>query len=187
MSSGARPELRTLVVDDDETIVDAVRPLLEPRSARFASAGTLADASQLWHELRPTLVVLDVSLPDGDSVQWLSTRPDTHRAAIVAMSGCASAWQGHQLAKLGARVFLDKPFDAAALRAAVDRAIAPPDLEQAGLACVGHMSLQEAEETLRRSMIQEALARSAQSRRGAARLLDVSRQMLQHAIRKLTC
>jgi len=176
---------RWLVVDDDEDILEAIRDVLEARSQHCAYARTLEGAHLLWARLKPDLVLLDVSLPDGTSVEWLARHRLDHRATIVAMSGCASAWQGHQLAHLGVRAFLEKPFREDELWAAVERATQPPDLGQAVAACVGHLGLHDAETIVRRTMIEEALNRASQNRRGAARILSVSRELLQHAIRKL--
>jgi transcriptional regulator with GAF, ATPase, and Fis domain len=50
---------------------------------------------------------------------------------------------------------------------------------------VGQLGLREMEDQVRRSMVEEALSRSAGSRRSAARLLNVTRQTLQHILRKL--
>ncbi|MEL6339539.1 MAG: response regulator [Myxococcota bacterium] len=176
---------RWLIVDDDRSVVDAVRMITEARGHRCASAGTLAEASELWKALKPNVLLLDVALPDGTSIEWLSQIQDRHQSALVAMSGCASAWQGHQLGRLGVRAFLEKPFDEASLWSALEKARTPPDLADAVAACVGHLGLHDAEVTVRRSMIEEALRRTAHSRRGAARILSVSREMLQHALRKL--
>ncbi|MEO0460092.1 MAG: response regulator [Myxococcota bacterium] len=176
---------RWLVVDDDRSVVDAVRVITEARGHRCVSAGTLAEASELWTTLQPNVLLLDVALPDGTSVEWLSQVQDRHQSTLVAMSGCASAWQGHQLGRLGVRAFLEKPFDEVSFWSAIEKASTPPDLADAVAACVGHLGLHDAEVTVRRSMIEEALRRAAHSRRGAARILSVSREMLQHALRKL--
>ena len=186
MNDAADTDHRILVVDDDESVLEAVVASLGTHGYPTACAGTLAHANRLWAQFQPTIIVLDVSLPDGDSVDWLMQHEDRHRAAIVAMSGRASAWQGHQLSQLGTRAFLEKPFDEQTLLTAIEHAKQPPDLHKTVAACVGHLSLRDAEFALRRSMIEEALDRSNQSRRGAARILSVSREMLQHAIRKLT-
>ena len=61
----------------------------------------------------------------------------------------------------------------------------PPDLTPYVRASVGIVPLQHIEEHVRHTMLQEALARSGGNRRGAARMLKVSRQLLQHMLRKL--
>jgi hypothetical protein len=45
------------------------------------------------------------------------------------------------------------------------------------------MAIHDVEELARGTMVREALARSQGSRTGAARLLRVSRQLLQHILR----
>ena len=49
---------------------------------------------------------------------------------------------------------------------------------------VGERSLHEVEREVRATMVNEALTRAGGSRREAARLLKVSRQLLQHILRQ---
>jgi two-component system, response regulator RegA len=48
---------------------------------------------------------------------------------------------------------------------------------------VGRVPLHELEAEVRHAMLGEAIARAEGSRRGAARLLSVSRQLMQHMLR----
>ena len=70
-----------------------------------------------------------------------------------------------------------------AIRAVLEK---PPRLTPRLRAAVGIVGLKEVEALARRTMVEEALARESGSRRGAARLLRISRQLLQHAIRSLS-
>ena len=83
------------------------------------------------------------------------------------------------------RSFLPKPLNLAKLDAALDDAIAhAPDLRAQVRAAVGQRPIHELEEEIRLTMLNEALARAKGSRRGAAKLLDVSRQVIQHMLRR---
>jgi DNA-binding NarL/FixJ family response regulator len=129
--------------------------------------------------------LLDLVLPDGDAFALLALLERRYPLPrIVAMSGVAGPEQSFRLAQLGVRAFLAKPFDTAALRAAVDDAVsARPDLRPHLRQVVGQRSLREVESEVRGTMLREALARGG-SRRAAARLLRISRQLVQHIIRK---
>jgi DNA-binding NtrC family response regulator len=90
------------------------------------------------------------------------------------------------MARLGARQYVEKPFAPLTLERAIQRALSqPPNLVPCVRGGVGQLGLREMEDQVRRSMVEEALSRSAGSRRSAARLLNVTRQTLQHILRKL--
>ena len=116
------------------------------------------------------------------SVKALSPAP-----VVVALSGRAGPEDAFRLAQLGVRRYVQKPLDLPALEAAIQRAMAEaPDVTPYVRAVVGKVPIQELEELVRSTMLEEALAQSGGNRRGAARLLDVSRQLLQHMLRKLS-
>jgi DNA-binding NtrC family response regulator len=58
-----------------------------------------------------------------------------------------------------------------------------PDLRPALKQLVGHKPLAEVETEVRAVMLEEALSRTGGSRRGAARLLSMSRQLVQYVLR----
>ena len=105
--------------------------------------------------------------------------------AFVAMSGVANAGQAFSLAQLGVRSYLTKPITLEEVERALEAALATgPDMTPHVRAAVGRVALKDLERVVRETMLTEALARSEGSRRGAARLLDVSRQLLQHMLRR---
>jgi DNA-binding NarL/FixJ family response regulator len=132
-------------------------------------------------------MLLDVCLPDGTALDLLRAFPSTRpRPCVVAMSGAARPEQSFELALSGVRHFLPKPVDSAEEVLAILRRAGsePPDLAPQLRATVGLRPVQEVEAEVRRVMVGEALARVG-TVRGAARLLAVSRQLLQHIRRGL--
>ena len=104
---------------------------------------------------------------------------------VIAMSGAASSEEAFRLAQKGVCAFLPKPFDLQQLGAVWERALSePPPVEPWIRQAVGKLPLRALEDRVRETMLDEALARSRGSRKGAARLLEISRQLLQHMIKK---
>ncbi|MBK7861855.1 MAG: hypothetical protein IPJ65_25220 [Archangiaceae bacterium] len=60
----------------------------------------------------------------------------------------------------------------------------PPDLTPHLRAAVGHLPLHQLEEQVRQTMVGEALGATQGSRSGAAKLLRISRQLLQHILKR---
>jgi CheY-like chemotaxis protein len=88
MQAPGRPAPTVLVVDDDPEITDVIRAALEDAGYRVLTALGGA-ALQLAHERVPSLILLDVMMPEMDGVemsQRLRADPSTARIPIIAMS-----------------------------------------------------------------------------------------------------
>jgi DNA-binding NtrC family response regulator len=177
---------RVLVVEDNRSLLRTLGAALRERFRDVRCCRTVAEATRMGMDWRPDLMVLDFQLPDGDARAVLDSaalyRP---MPAVVAISGAASPVDGFELAQRGVRAFLAKPLMLEQLERAIDVALtSAPAIDAIIRQGVGHRGLAEATEQIRAVMIDEALARSDGSRRGAARLLRTSRQLLQYLIRR---
>lgn len=108
-----------LVVEDSRFASDALRLICQRLGARVRRADSLAAARRHLAGYRPTLVVVDIGLPDGDGsdlIRALGGRPGA--PAILAISGDPGAESAARAA--GARGFVTKPVASiAAFRAEV--------------------------------------------------------------------
>jgi two-component system response regulator RegA len=181
-----RPVERALIVEDSRSLARTLEQALASRFGEVRTARSVADAARelaTWH---PDLVVLDFVLPDGDANAVLDLAAMKEPApVVVAISGEADAQQTFGLAQRGVRAFLPKPLRLEELEAAIDVAVSTaPDLEPHLRQSVGHRPLHAVEAQARDVMIDEALARAVGSRRGAAKILATSRQLLQYLLRR---
>lgn len=185
--AASHPFERALVVEDQPRLQVALRSALEKWAGEVRVAGSVAEATAQLVEFKPQLMLLDVQLPDGSghavakAAHALAALP-----TIVAVSAAASPAESFALAELGVRRYLQKPIDPAQLDATIQAAIDDaPDLRVAARAAVGRRSIHAVEAEIRAAMVEEALGQSQGSKRGAAKLLDVSRQLVQHMLRKI--
>jgi len=113
------PRRRVLVVDDSVDLADSLAAAIEMLglSARTATDGATALASMAsW---LPEIVFLDLTMPEmsGMDVLQAARRADWSRGMImVAMTGWSSDAQRDNALTAGFDVFVEKPFDLAALR-----------------------------------------------------------------------
>jgi DNA-binding NtrC family response regulator len=175
-----------LVVEDDARLCSALASALSSRGFTVDEAGSVKDALEKLARSTPDLLLLDVALPDGRAIDVLSAVAQlSPTPRIIAMSGAAGPDESFALAERGVRAYLSKPINLAELEAAVDRVSSePPDLIPALKSSVGLVPIKRIEQTVRDTMVKEALARGGGSRRAAARVLSISRQLLQHILRK---
>ena len=177
---------KALIVEDDRNLRRTLARIVATRSDSVRAVSTRRDALKVLCDWRPDLLLLDVRLPDGDAIRLLSEASAcAPLPRTIAMSALADAPDGFALGQLGVAVFLRKPLSLADVEAAIDKALTmPPDIAPMIRSAVGTLGLKNVETQVRGTMIEEALSRTGGSRRGAARLLDVSRQFLQHALRQ---
>ena len=122
-----------LVVDDDLQLRRFLRTTLAGHGHTIAEAGSVAEALDAVGRLRPSLILLDLGLPDGDGLDVLRKLPADHRPPVIVLS--ARGQEGDKVTALdaGADDYLTKPFGAsellARIRVALRRVVAAPALD----------------------------------------------------------
>ena len=124
-----RHEFHVLVVEDEPHMARAVQAVLSP----VYTVDTVSEGQAgLEHVARQpvALVLLDITLPDIDGLKVLKRlqeqAPDT---AVVMLTGNTDVRVAAETIKLGARDYLQKPFDEQELLLAVERAYRYWELE----------------------------------------------------------
>jgi two-component system KDP operon response regulator KdpE len=119
-----------VVVDDDAHVRRFLRVALTGHGYLVYEAGTVADALDAIERHEPSIILLDLGLPDGDGLSVLrSLRPDNSTPVIVLS---ARGQEGDKVAALdsGADDYLTKPFGTGELMARIRVALRHAD--QAG-------------------------------------------------------
>jgi two-component system response regulator RegA len=178
---------RLLIVEDNDALRRALGLTLAEHASEVRTAATVEEAELAIREWHPDAIVLDFSLPDGDAFDLLRIIAHTEpMPTLVAMSGVADPGETFRLAQMGVRVFVPKPLEPEAIERALELAlVTAPDLAPMIRTAVGRIGVHTVEEQVRATMVAEAMARAHGSRSAAARLLAVSRQVLQHFLKKL--
>lgn len=113
------PRLRVLVVDDDEDIRLLCRVNLESLGAEVLEAANAADLMRIVKgDVRPDVVVLDLTLPDRDGLDCLAELrrdPNLGEVAVVVLSAHVGEQSRERAFELGANEYVDKPFEPARL------------------------------------------------------------------------
>jgi two-component system, response regulator RegA len=179
---------RVLIVEDDPDLGIALSHALSRQGVDSQLCPTIHEAvatllckDASWH---PDLLILDVSLPDGTAFDLLhALKGHAPRARIVAISGQAAPEECFKLGLLGVQRFLPKPFEMRTLEAVLQETLHDaPDIDVQLRLLVGKQPLRDIEKRTRSTLVEEAMARTG-SIRAAARMLAISRQLLQHILR----
>jgi len=104
---------RILVVDDEPQIVEVLHAYLEREGLIVDSAGTVAEALEKIGALRPDMLILDITLPDGSGLDVLRavSGPNGRIPSIMLTARAEEADRIVGL-ELGADDYVTKPFSA---------------------------------------------------------------------------
>ncbi len=134
-------EADVLVVEDAPEFAQMLTAILRKANHRVRTATTIADALEALRATPPDLVVLDLTLPDGDGLDLCRAIRDRSTAYILVVSGRDEEIDKLLGFKLGADDYVTKPFSPRELAARVEallrrpRVAAPSSSERA----VGHV------------------------------------------------
>ena len=111
------PEPDVLLVDDSALVTEALGVLLRETGHRVRTAASVAEAIARAREALPDVLLLDLTLPDGDGLEVLRTLATEGRAvrAPVALTGHDDAETEARCLAAGCVAVLVKPVRAAAL------------------------------------------------------------------------
>jgi DNA-binding response OmpR family regulator len=111
---------RILVVDDDADVRDLVRELLERAGHSVRTAAEGREALRLLYDVRPQLIVLDVSMPDLDGWATLERVRDITDVPVLMLTARDGELEKVRGLKAGADDYVTKPFGRQELLARVE-------------------------------------------------------------------
>jgi DNA-binding NtrC family response regulator len=117
-----------LIVDDDADSAATMRELVGVDRFSVAVAHTLRDARRQMALQQPSLVLLDLHLPDGNGMDLLNDAQGTDPASIVLVTGHASLDSSIEALRRGAMDYLVKPVALPRLESILARFAGPPQV-----------------------------------------------------------
>lgn len=132
-----------LIVDDEPQIRRAVRNALREEVGRVLEAETGRQGIDLAAAERPSLIILDLGLPDRQGIDVCTELRRRSNAPIVVLSARHSDQEKASLLDSGADDYITKPFSTieftARIRAHLRRAQAAPEAAAASRVDFGHL------------------------------------------------
>ncbi|MBI5015127.1 MAG: response regulator [Deltaproteobacteria bacterium] len=112
--------VRTLIIDDDPSIVRFLEIYLENQGFTIASALTGEEGLVLARQLQPDLILLDQMMPGLDGIEVLRRLKDeaeTQRIPVVILTARSDVGEKVKGLDLGVDDYITKPFDIRELKA----------------------------------------------------------------------
>jgi UDP-3-O-[3-hydroxymyristoyl] N-acetylglucosamine deacetylase len=153
-----------LVVDDEERIRSSIRGILSDEGFRVVDTGDAPGVMDLIHREAPSIVLLDVWMPELDGIELLRRiKSEQPAVPVIMISGHANIQSAVAATKLGAADFIQKPFSVDGLLASISRALdggsAAPQSEDRAPALSGELPSAQAR-VKRGALAQRTIARS---------------------------
>ncbi len=126
---------RVVVVDDDEAVLDSLRVLLESEGFEVETFQRASIFLRRFKGELPGCLIADVRMPDMDGLdllQALAARGPL--PPVIVITGHGEIPMAVRAMKLGARDFLEKPFDTADLIRSIRNSLTGPATSAAAVA-----------------------------------------------------
>ena len=113
---------RVLIADDAAFIRMKLKKVLEDLGLEVIEAVNGVEAVQKFKEQNPTLVLLDITMPEMDGLKALQSIMETDASAkVVMVSALGQESVVMQALQLGAKDFVVKPFQPEQIKQVVQR------------------------------------------------------------------
>jgi len=127
-TSAPVPSRRILVVDDDLTTIKIIRHFLQQENYLVSSSLSGVEGLKMALEERPSLILLDIMIPDLNGLQFLAAfRRNGENAGVpvVILSALTEETDILQGLQVGAADYITKPFSPQVLLAKIRKNITP--------------------------------------------------------------
>lgn len=115
---------KILTVEDEQDIARMVQMTLRDEGYKVVTASTGREALEKVFFEKPDLIILDIMLPEIDGfevLQHLRQNPATAQTPVIMLTAKSEERDVMKGWKLGADLYLTKPFDAMELTSIVER------------------------------------------------------------------
>ncbi len=105
------PIKTAMIIDDDIDLGNVLVTILEDRHIPAMTVNSLEEAEECLHYLKPTVIFLDNSFPEGLGVNFIRYIKSTDsEIKIIMMTADNNDWIKEKATEQGANYFLKKPF-----------------------------------------------------------------------------
>ena len=105
------PIKTAMIIDDDVDLSHVLATILENRKIPAMTVNSLTEAEEFLHYLKPTVIFLDNSFPDGLGINFIRHIKNTDsEIKIILMTADTNEWIREKAKEEGASYFIKKPF-----------------------------------------------------------------------------
>lgn len=114
---------KILIIDDDASIRKTLQLHLQSSTVKIETSPDLRSAEEIWPDFKPQIVLLDLSLPDGDGIEFFEHATiNKWSGLVILITGNQDLDRATEAMRLGAYDYLMKPLDIDQLETVMERA-----------------------------------------------------------------
>lgn len=123
---------RVLILDDESSLRTALFRVLDRKGLNVITANKIEEAKVLCQGDVPVdLAIVDLNLPDGDGIEFMTHLKALHPAAeVIILTGHATIESAIRATQKGAFHFVTKPFNLEELMSLIEKALTHKKLQQ---------------------------------------------------------
>ena len=111
-----------MIIDDDVDLSNLLAIILEDRKIFALTVHTLHEAEEYLSYLKPTVIFLDNSFPEGLGINFIrNIKSADEEIKIVMMTGDSAQWIEQKAFDEGINYFLRKPFSKQVIDGVLDK------------------------------------------------------------------
>lgn len=116
------PVQTAMIIDDDADLTGLLENILKDRKIHVLSVHTLQEAEDCLTYLKPTVVFLDNSFPDGLGINFIrNIKSSDEEIKIIMMTADTALWIREKAIEEGINYFLRKPFSRKSIDVVLDK------------------------------------------------------------------
>jgi|SRR5436190_20161619 len=116
------PVQTAMIIDDDVDLTCLLENILKDRKIHVLSVHSLEEAEDCLTFLKPTVIFLDNSFPDGLGVNFIrNIKSSDGEIKIIMMTADTSLWIQEKAIEEGINYFLRKPFSRKSIDVVLDK------------------------------------------------------------------
>lgn len=132
-------DTKIVIIEDDKKLNDGICLALKDPERSFYQCSTLAQAQQYLKKYTPDLILLDVSLPDGNGIDFLKEIRRKSTVPVILITANNMELDIVTGLEAGANDYITKPFSLMVLRARVAVQLRNP-IKTSGAVTIDHFS-----------------------------------------------
>jgi two-component system response regulator MtrA len=114
--------LTAMIIDDDEDLGIILAMILESRKIRAMTVHSLSEAEEYLHFMKPTVIFLDNSFPEGLGINFIRTiKSADDEIKIIMITADTDKWIEEKAMDEGINYFLQKPITRNNIDVALDK------------------------------------------------------------------
>lgn len=116
------PVQTAMIIDDDADLTGLLENILKDRKIHVLSVHTLQEAEDCLTYMKPTVIFLDNSFPDGLGVNFIrNIKSSDEEIKIIMMTADTALWIREKAIEEGINYFLRKPFSRKSIDIVLDK------------------------------------------------------------------